>query len=348
MYDFSETYRNFLKSKLPLAKDASGKSEIVTRCMYCSDSKDPKKGHFYISIPKREDEPSYFYCQKCQSFGVVTSKKLIEWGLYDPDISIVLNKYNSKVFNTGNTKLKNKILGSDIYYIKQTKITDDKLSRYKLNYINKRLGTNLTYDDCLKEKIVLNLSDIMEENHLKPTRNENIINSLDNGFVGFLSYDNAFLNMRNMDIIKDLYKGIDKRYINYNLIDKIDNTQRFYIIPTNIDIMNPNPIKIHIAEGPFDILSIYHNVRHDHDNSIFAAIGGKRYLGIIKYFINVMKLVNIEIHLYLDKDIENWLVDKIKDVLYPFFINIYIHRNMYPGEKDFGVPLSRIDEKITY
>lgn len=188
----------------------------------------------------------------------------------------------------------------------------------------------------------------MEENHLKPTRNENIINSLDNGFVGFLSYDNAFLNMRNMDIIKDLYKGIDKRYINYNLIDKIDNTQRFYIIPTNIDIMNPNPIKIHIAEGPFDILSIYHNVRHDRDNSIFAAIGGKRYLGIIKYFINVMKLVNIEIHLYLDKDIENWLVDKIRDVLYPFFINIYVHRNMYPGEKDFGVPLSRINEKITY
>lgn len=338
-----DAYRNFLKEKLPLAKDASGGKEIQTRCQYCPDSKDISKGHFYISIPVKEDEPSYFYCQKCQSFGIVTSKKLIEWGIYDPELAMQLNAHNKKIMNSPT----NKIYKQDsIYQINYKTIRDDKLTQYKLGYINRRLGLQLSYRDCVEEKIILNLGDLVSENHLSLTRHENIVNCLDNGFVGFLSYDNAFVNMRNLGILKDIPSNIDKRYINYNLFDKLDNTQRFYAIPNQIDLLDPRPIKLHIAEGPFDILSIYHNVRKEKEHNIYAAIGGKRYLGLIKYFVNGMKLVNLEIHLYLDKDIDQWTVDYIKQVMYPFYLNIYIHRNVFPGEKDFGVPIDQIRESI--
>ena len=94
----------------------------------------------------------------------------------------------------------------------------------------------------------------MESNKLEPTRYPNIIDQLDHGFLGFLSYDNAFINMRNLDIVKDIYEGINRRYINYNIFNKYDNTNKFYVIPTNINM--EYPIKLHIAEGPFDALSI--------------------------------------------------------------------------------------------
>lgn len=338
-----DQYRSFLISKLPIAKSASGGREIVTRCQYCPDSKNPSKGHFYISIPMKDDEPSYFYCQKCGSFGAVTPKKLIEWGIYDPEIGIDLDQHNRAIFKN-NPMMKSK--NSEVYNILYDRISEDKLTEYKLKYVMNRLGIQLSYQDCIREKIVLNLHDVIDRNHLKPTRYPNVMDSLDTGFVGFLSYDNAFVNMRNLGILKDIPSNVDKRYINYNLFDKIDNTKRFYTIPNTIDIMNSKPIQIHVAEGPFDILSVYHNLRQDLYQHIYVAMGGKRYLGILKFFINIMKLINIEVHLYLDGDIEHWVVDRVKEVLYPFYIPIYVHRNIYPGEKDFGVPLNKIKESV--
>ena len=34
----------------------------------------------------------------------------------------------------------------------------------------------------------------------------------------------------------------------------------YYVIPTKVDTLSTNIIKIHIAEGPFDILSIFTNL----------------------------------------------------------------------------------------
>lgn len=339
-----ENYSNFLLQKLPVAKFASGKSEIVTRCRYCPDSKDKSKGHFYISIPRSDKEPSKFYCQKCGACGIVTSKKLIEWGIYDSSIAVELSSHNKNIYGStyGNFLYKY----NEVFNIKYTRIKDDKLSRYKLDYVNKRLGLNLTYQDCIEKKIVLNIQDIIQENNLSYTRHENIVKALDNGFVGFLSYDNAYLNMRNLDILDSIPHNLDKRYINYNLINLEDNTKRFYVIPSKIDLTNPNPININIAEGVFDILSVYYNTNTPKTNSIFGAIGGKKYLGLAKYFISQFKLINVIVHLYVDLDVERWIIDNAIDELSSMNIPVQIHKNIYPGEKDFGVPKNRIQEVI--
>ena len=152
--------------------------------------------------------------------------------------------------------------------------------------------------------------------------------------------------MRNLTPGK-VYESIDKRYVNYNIFNKINNSQRYYVIPTNIDLLDTRPIKIYIAEGPFDILSVFYNLRNrDKTNCIYAAIGGKAYLNIIKYFIQRQGLVNIELHICPDGDIGKDVLYGIKDYLRLFSIPIFVHRNIYPEQKDFGVSLNKIRESV--
>lgn len=343
-FEVIENYSQFLQTHIkPWARPASGGRVVNCRCFYCQDSKTLSHGHFYISIPQTNKEPSLFYCQKCKAKGIVTSNKLLDWGIFDSDMAIAITKYNGKVLSLPENM---KYSDSIIYRITNDYITDDKLSMYKLNYINNRLGTNLSYQDCIDLKIVLNISDLFKRNKLQYTRDERIITQLDNGFLGFLSHDNAFINMRNLDLIKDIHNSIDKRYVNYNIMGKYDNTCRFYSVPTMVDLCDPRAVQLHIAEGSFDILSIYLNLRKSLDRNIFSAVGGSGYRGLIRYFMNTLRTPNLEIHIYPDNDVNRSKIIDIYEYLLPFKFPFYIHRNVYVGEKDFGVPISRITETI--
>lgn len=337
-------YSLYLQTHIrPWCRKASGGRVVNCRCFYCSDSKNISHGHFYISIPQNDDEVSLFYCQKCKVGGIVTPEKLIEWNVFNSDVASELTQRNIKASrNPRNNKYF--IGGSMKYNIIYDDINDDELSRAKLQYINDRLGINLNYIDCMKLKIVLNLKDLFKKNILPRTRNVRIIDQLDSGFVGFISYDNAFVNMRKFTDKIQYHKSIDKRYVNYNLQNKYDNTCRFYCIPTTIDFMNP--VELHIAEGPFDILGIYYNTDKSHVNSIFTAVGGSGYKGLIRHFITLLKMPNIIIHIYPDNDQSRETILDISDYLYPFGYRFYIHRNQYPGEKDFGVPKEKIQEVV--
>ena len=338
----SDEYIEFLISHIkPFAIPVSGRKEVNCRCFYCADSSNIRKGHFYISVPK-EDEPSYFYCQKCHTQGIVTNDKLIDWGIFDSQMGVELTRYNKKVLSLTKNK---KFLDSVIYNIKNTFITNDKLSLYKLKYINDRLGTNLSLNDCIQNKIILNINDLIKENRLELTRNPNIVDQLDSNFLGFLSFDNAFINMRNLGI-KEVYESINKRYINYNVFNKYDNTLKFYVIPTSIDLYNPNPVRMHLAEGPFDILSIKYNLVGDSGRDIFISVGGSSYKSCIRHFITTMGLYNLEIHIYMDNDQSKNQMYEINRILQYFNIPFYIHTNTYPNEKDYGVPKERIRDNI--
>lgn len=338
--EFYERMKNLLL-KIPGASLASGGREVVMKCRYCDD----RAKHMYVSLPV-DNNIMLFNCFRasCQAKGIVTHDKLIEWGVYEsPDDLIEVTKYNKRVSSLDKNR---KFNDRDVYKLNNTFVSQNRLSELKLTYINKRIGTQMTYDDVLRNKIILNLKDLLDANNItKYTRHNNIIEQLDESFIGFISQDNAFVNMRNLREGK-VYDSIDKRYINYNIFNKIDNTQRFYTIPANIDLCNPNRIKLHVAEGPFDILSIYYNLRHQEPHSIYSAILGGHYLSIIKHFINRMKLINLEIHIYMDNDVSNTILYEIGDILAVYQIPCYIHRNMYEGEKDFGVPLDRINEQI--
>lgn len=341
-----QAYADFLLSHMNNAKYASGRKFINCRCPECGDSIHINSAHMYIFLPWGEDEVSWYYCHKCHSSAPMNFKKLLEWDIYDQNIANELEELNRKV---ARGPKKSKYFNKEIYRVKHTIITQNEKTEFKRQYICNRLGLNLSYDDLAKLKVILNLNDILYENNIhKLTRNENIVNQLSSEFVGFLSIDNAFLNMRKTCPDGIVYEGIDKRYINYQIYDKTDTTQRFYCIPTRVDLNVPHRIKLHISEGPFDILSIFLNVRKG-ESGIYTCVAGSNYISVIMFFLIDMRLPNVELHFYPDNDKYGttdaiWkIVNKIPDPTIP----VYIHRNIMEGEKDFGVPEDRIKESIT-
>lgn len=321
-------------------KDASGGRELLTRCQYCSDSRNPNNGHFYIKIPY-DDELIVFTCFKCGSKGILTPKIAIEWGITDSEFLSLLSEYNKRVGNLSKNKI---IVNTERYRLKYDFVTNDDLTKKKLEYVNTRLGTNLTVHDCIERKIILNLKDLLRSNNITQlTRHPNIVDQLDENFVGFLSFDNAFVNLRNVGL-KEVYEGINKRWVNYNIFNKFDNTQKFYTIPSNIDLLKP--IELHIGEGAFDIISIKENLRKDTRNAIFSSVGGNTYKGCVRHFLGKMGIPNLIVHLYPDNDVSRNTIIDIINSFQIFHIPFYIHRNTYQNEKDFGVPITNICETI--
>lgn len=338
-------YIAFLLSHFKNAKVVKGGRGVACRCPECPDGKSADSRHFGITIPQSDTEPSLYNCFLCHTKGVITYQKLLEWDVFDDKIAIEITEHNKKCsYVSSNAKYYNKA----VYNLYNYKTRDDESSRLKLAYINTRLGTNLSYEDCRRLKIALNLYDILNANHITYlSRNKNITDQLDKYFLGFISIDNSFLNMRRVCDKGIVYEGIDKRYINYEIFDKFDNSERFYTIPTSIDLLDPRPIKMNIAEGPMDILQIYLGLRNK-EPGIYTSIAGNNYYGQVIYFLNMFKLINIEIHIYPDNDESgsNKKMNYIANSLRKLNLPLYIHRNMYPGEKDFGVPLNRIQESV--
>lgn len=338
-------FKEFLLSAIPSAKPASGGTFINCRCFNCPDSSNPSSKHFYIAIPQKEDEPSWYYCHKCHCSGLINHKTLIEWGIYDESIAIELVEHNKYCF----TKAKNsKYYDRTIYTLFNQFTREDETSMIKLKYINDRLGYNFTYEELRRLKIVLNLQDILTSNQINHlTRDKNIVDQLNYNFLGFISIDNAFLNMRRLCDKGNVYQSIDKRYINYKIFDKFDTSERFYTIPTRIDLNSPERLKIHIAEGPFDILSIYKNIRKE-EKGIYSSVAGSNYAGLALHFLQIFKLPYTEFHFYPDNDKfgSNTVMNKVANILRPVQSPIYIHRNMYPDEKDFGVSPDKIIESV--
>lgn len=341
----SGAYSLYLQTHIkPWARPASGGRVINCRCFYCPDSNNRSHGHFYISVPQKNDEPSLFYCQKCGAKGIVTANKLMEWQAYDSNMAILLTQYNSMILSLP----KNRKFNYNRYMIKNTMVTDDKITQLKVKYLNDRLGINLGYMNYLRSKVIFNLSDIMGENGLKPTRDKRIVNQLDSNFLGFLSFDNSCLAMRDAGIVKKevLHSSLNKRYVNYHLIENYDNTTRFYTIPVDISLLDPTPIELHIAEGAIDILSIYYNLRSMNPRAIFSAAMGKGYKAILRHFISYVSIPNMAIHIYPDNDMDRDSILDICEYMEEYKFPFYIHRNVYQGEKDFGVPLTNIQESI--
>ena len=340
----SEEYKEFLMSAIPSARPASGGRFIQCRCFECGDSRDPTHAHMYIAIPQADDEVSWAYCHKCQMHVVMSPYILTKWGLYSTEASKYLAEHNKQCYSAPKNR---KYLDRDIYRLSNNFVTDCRESELKLKYINNRLGTNIDYAEALSKKIVLNLGDVLGSNYITEyTRDPGIVKQMNDYFVGFISSDNAFVNMRK--IVRDgiVYKSIDKRYIRYNIFGKYDNTEKFYIIPTQVNVASPERLKINVAEGEFDALSVYYNLRKD-PSQVYMAIGGSGYVGLMRYILTKLKLYYIELHLYPDNDktgLEE--LDYIKELLYPYGIPIYVHRNVKDKEKDFGVTPDRIIESV--
>lgn len=339
-----QNFINAIKSIIPTAKIASGGKEIVIRCPFCGDSKNLRHAHFYISVPQSQEDISLYQCKRCPNKGIISDELLRRIGCNDSNIMIEITKHNAEVMSLPKYKSLKKI---NIYPLRWNLIRKDPNNQFKLDYINKRIGSSFTIFDLAKVKIILNLYDVININQLELTRHEMVCNDLDKYFMGFISFDNSYCGLRKVTN-KELHNAVNKRYINYSLVNKTDDRKNFYVVPTRIDILDPTPVKIHIAEGQFDTLSIYYNLNQCNDyQNIYMACGGKSYSQALEFILTESGIINYEIHFYPDRDVTDneFYYDVLRRVeLLPG--DIYIHRNVFNGEKDFGVPKERIMDSV--
>ena len=340
-----QNYINAIKSIIPTAKVASGGKELVIRCPFCGDSKNLRHAHFYISVPQNQEEISMYQCKRCPNKGIVTDELLRKLGCNDSNLIIEVTKHNAEVMSLPRYRTLKRI---NIYPLRWDLISERPTNVAKLSYINSRIGAKFSFADIVKLKIFLNLYDIININRLELTRYQNICDSLDEYFIGFISYDNSYCGLRKV-VNKELYQSINKRYINYSLVNKADDRKNFYVIPTQVDVLNPYPIRIHIAEGQFDILSIYYNLNQCNSyQNIYIASGGKSYLQALEFILLETGIINYEIHFYPDIDVSDQeFAYSVKNRMDLLPGDIYIHRNTFAGEKDFGVPANRIKDQIS-
>lgn len=343
---YGSNFIQMIKSIVPEANVASGAREVAIRCPYCGDSRNnPRATHFYISVPSNPDELSFYDCKKCPAHGVLTDSVLRKIGCNDATTMINMQIHNARVLKLPKYKTLKKI---NIYPLNNNYIRNNVDNKQKLDYINNRLGSNFSYKDILDLKIFLNLYDVINSNKLELTRYKSIVDDLDKYFIGFISFDNSFCGMRKITD-KELYKSINKRYINYNLVNKMDGSKAYYIIPTNVDVLNPTPIRIHVAEGQFDVLGIFYSLNDCNKyQNIYIAAGGKSYYQAVEFILTEIGIINYEIHLYPDKDVNDYEFSKVINILNMLPCNKYIHRNIHTDEKDYGVPKDRIQDAVRY
>lgn len=340
-----EEFINFVKSIYPNAKPVSGRRYITVRCKFCGDSKDPKHMHLYIKVPQDPSQLPFYRCFKCPAKGIADDEFFKLYGCNDPNL---LAEYRNQVAAVKqNPKYATMAILRGAPLINRINLKP--YNQIKLDYINQRIGSNFGLDDLGKLKIFLNLEDMIANNNLRPTMGSQDIATLEQYFFGFISYDNRRATMRKY--IKENFTNWigDLRYINYNFIYNNDDSKSFYVIPSQIDIANPLPTQIHIAEGVFDILSIFHNLNQcNAKQQIYIAASGKRYKQALQFVLSTIGVINYEVHYYIDNDVSDQEFSYLIKNTHLLPTKTYFHRNIFPNEKDYGVSLTRIKEKVTF
>ena len=330
---------NMLKS-LPVCIVNGAETEYTVRCPYCGDSqKDLRHGHMGIHIDVNDSSSPIFYrCLKCDARGIVTNEVLNDLQL-SPSIQTTenLRNYNRKIIK------KNKLVNSNSENYAVPLYTSSTLNDMKLKYISMRLGIDLTYQDAHDLKVVIDIFEFIKFNEINaiPGVSFNKLNFLNNNYVGWLSTNNNCITFRRISDNPNMM-----RYIKITLNPANVNGNTFYSIPNKIDLMYTDDINIHIAEGTFDIVSVFKNVMNSNlDKNYYYASCGFGFLTIIKYLIANGINTGLNIHIYSDNDKSDSdhtsYLFKNSDVN-PWINHIYIHRNGFENEKDYGVPSERI------
>ena len=341
---YSDSLRDLLHNLFPDAKDASGNTEVTINCPLCAQEGNPDKGHhMYISLGLNGKPPMFNCFRRTGHSGLLTKHVLEQFSAnskwIDPQIFNEIEKHNTAAYISREISSINKV-NFDI----NDMVSNSDVILTKIAYINNRLATNLTYQDLISCKVVLNLYEFLNHNNIKQlTMHRYITDSLDRFFIGFLTNTNTTLIMRNILNRNPDPKNkiLSMRYMKYKVLPNVSSDTSYYIIPSTCDTYKT--IDIYIAEGPFDILSIFYNLQHgNRQNKIYAAVGSKSYLNLIEYFFTHLGLINVRFHIYIDSGIEQSILNEIAKRIKPIGIEIWIHINTYSGEKDFGVPLSRI------
>jgi hypothetical protein len=321
-----------LKERLDFCKKTTNSREIIIRCPYCGDSSEKHHGHFYI----KNEEPFPAMCHRCgYRTGYLSINLIKDLDIISPtliQLSSTLKKNLKFISNT----ISEAPTGFAKYTLNYKAQEETDLTAYKLDYIQKRLGIDLTFESALSEfKLILDFASVFEENSLEKfytmdNKLEKLLNELHDHCVGFLTFDHSHIIFRN------LRADAPFRYYAYNLFNLSKELANFYVIPNSIDLLADT--EIYLAEGPFDILGIYfHLLKRNKGNAILATANGKYYRRTILHFYR-LGFLDSPINIYSDADVDISYFKKLKREI--FFPNLNVYYNNIG--KDYGLPKEKI------
>ena len=336
--------------QLPVCTVRSMETQYEVRCPFCGDSiKHFDHGHLSIHIDASSlDDWMPYRCFRCGAFGHVDPDffELIDISLQADEREALL------IFLKRATKSNRYIDKNPPLVVPNYKGIDWTMTmNAKIEYIANRLGITFEElkDDIAHLKIIVNLISFCKINHIMiPDKSEKQMVFSNFNYVGFLSSNSNLITLRRFTDQEEL-----RRYDKIILNMKNLNANTFYNIPFEFNYLDTSPINVHIAEGTFDILSIYYNVmKKNEDHNFYFACCGFLYSSIIKYLVSNGIVSDVTLHIYCDKDKSDedlWNLLKRDEALLMYFDEIYVHRNRYINElgeieKDYGT-FHIIDEK---
>lgn len=315
--------------------------QFVTRCPYCGDSmSNHNTGHLYLRINTRDNFPIVYNCFKCPAQGILTYDTLERLGI--EDINLKQNIYS---MNKSSDKFDKKTFQNEINTKQYNYIIPDIKFGVKTDYINKRLGLNLSDEDLIMMKTITSFRDFLKINKIKTiTCKPNFARMLDSDYVGFLTSNRSHI------LFRDITNKHDISWFKYKIHNDETNSIFFYAISTDIDIFTTDTITINLAEGVFDIASVAFNLNNLKNNTINIGMSGKYYSNVLQYLISMgFAGSNIIINIWSDADhrykenVYDTTLEFYKSILHKFkyiFGEINIYYNLLG--KDFGVPLKDI------
>lgn len=338
---YLERVVDFLKT-VPNASMSTDSKELYCACPWCDfNLSSPNAHHLAIRIDVEEGETMVYHCFRasCQESGILKTSTLQRLGCTDMETILELAKHNaaiSKTIDRFTPKKKRKLITLNI---------NNRSNKMKAAYINVRLGTHMTVPELKDLKIQLSLYDYLTINHIKRLAYpKQVCDMLDDHAIGFISIYEDYVVFR--DITPDLITG--RRYTMYRSTGVPDpGDTKLYCIPGEVDLTDPEPAVLNIAEGPFSILGVYLNTElgRDRRNCLFLANCGGGYLRTIKQICRQYGFLDVDINIYSDSEINMGVYQK----LYKQLKNeISIHSMIvYYNEKaeDFGVPVEKIKIK---
>lgn len=325
---------------LPVWSTNSLRTQYVTRCPYCGDSqKHFDHGHlsFYIN-PDDDTKPMMYRCLRCDESGLVTDGVLNDIGLVtDRAISQKLRTYNRSMVSRN--PYVNKVSDNNFSIPVFSK---SQIHQKKLDYINERLGINVTYETAASLNIILDIFEFMKFNQIQaiPNISYKRLQFINYNYIGFLTSN------KNIIVNRCMYDDPSmRRYDNITIDPNNFSTNKYYNLPAQIDLFYTHPINICITEGIFDILSIAHNCTlPNYGQNLFYSGRGFAYASVLKYLIYNGICTDLNVHIYSDNDKSDFAHKKYlsQPDIWPWIDHITIHRNRSEGQKDFGVPKLQI------
>ena len=325
-----------LKSLIPNSQFAAGKKELVLRCPYCGHTSSAGKKHMYIGLSK--DKPYMFNCFKCEAGGLVNRTFLNLLDIRDEELIQAIDIHNKEMrISRGNSYASNRIREPQVAY-DAFEVNYD-IYPDKVNYINGRLGTNLSVSEMMNMKIIFDFSFFKRQIMRYLGATESDFERIQRDYVGFLSVNNTSLSMRCIRQTDSKY-----RYLICKLDDR-DIYNKAFCIPSSIPYTSDR-IMVHIAEGQFDIISIYNNITNRSTGIYFAAAGNK-YSAILKYILS-KGIMYMDIHLYFDNDSAGEIAKRqieyfIKNNI-AFFKGSRVFAHVNQADKDYGVSIEKIQD----